>query len=99
MENSELSDTFYLPPVMFALSKDKQSSIFGKDPTVAITGWGWYRTDVPAPRLPIRDLGSAVQGIIKSGQPEEIPGAHDQILQTRKLRCLAAPRHIIAVST
>ena len=47
MENSDLSDTFYLPPVTLASSKDKLSSIFGKDPTLAITGWGWYRTDVP----------------------------------------------------
>ena len=47
MENSDLSDTFYLPPVTLALSKDKLSSIFGKEPTVAITGWGHYRTDVP----------------------------------------------------
>ena len=47
MEDSNLADTFYLPPMILAFNKDKQSSIYGKEPTLAITEWGHYRTDAP----------------------------------------------------
>jgi hypothetical protein len=85
MEDSELSDTFYLPPVMFALSKDKQSSIFGKDPTVAITGWGWYRTDVPGmqdkSKPAIRNY-TAIATSIKTFGPADVEGAaHSSLIE------------------
>ena len=47
MENSSLPDTFYLPPLTLASDKDKQSSIYGKEPRMALTEWGHYRTDAP----------------------------------------------------
>ena len=47
MEDSRLPDTFYLPALTLASDKDKQSSIYGKEPRIALTEWGHYRTDAP----------------------------------------------------
>ena len=85
MENSDLSDTFYLPPVTFALSKDKLSSIFGKEPTLAITGWGHYRTDIPGmqdtTKPAIRNYTAIATSIKTFGAADVEGAAHSSLIE------------------
>ena len=47
MADSDQPDTFYMPPMVMSFTKEHSSSIFSREPPIALTGWGHDRTDGP----------------------------------------------------
>ena len=47
MADPNQPDTFYMPPMFMSFPKEHSSSIFSREPSIALTGWGHDRTDGP----------------------------------------------------